>query len=134
MSHSILGLTETSYCLNSHPKFFYNILISTSAYRPKVSSRLFHEAGYFKDSSAYIGSLSVTFFCVLQNVCSLFYEVGTPKDGLVFRQIQQSTSLWVLHVQFIQHNILQSRQESLFNVHCPPQVDWCCQEQVCLMS
>ena len=63
----------------------------SSDYGPIVFSRHFYEAGNFKDSSTYIGSLSVTFFCVLQNVYEIFFhEAGTPKNYLTFlRQLQQ---------------------------------------------
>ena len=74
----------------------------------------------------------------------LFHEAGTLRNHLIFRQVQQSLSSpsrRVLCVQFIQ----QSRQEqflaqmarklhrSLFEAHLPLEVDWCHQEQMCLI-
>ena len=138
-------MTETSCCLSSHPKFFCNIGASIFSL-PIVSGRLIHEAENFKDISTYIGSLSVTFFCVLQNVWRLFHEAGTLKDCLTFfRQLQQSffCGSWMLS----SYGITSSRPgkssflpkwltnyiRSLFDAHNPLEVDWCCQEQMCLI-
>ena len=127
-------MTETSCCLTVTQSSSVPLGYPSSAYRPIVSSRHFHEAGTFKDSS-------VTICCVLQNVSRLFHESGTPKDHLTFRQVQQSSLCGFSCVQFIQ----QSRQEqflpkwltnsirSLFDAHLPLKVDWCYQEQTCLI-
>ena len=133
-------MTETSCCLDSHSKFFCTIGAFILAYWPIVSGRLFHGGGNFKDSSTYIGSLSVTFFCILQNVWQT-HEAGTLKDGLTFSQV---ISLWVLYVQFTQHSIKKSRQKQFLSQmasklhneplqsHLPFEVYWSCQEHMCL--
>ncbi|KAM7335440.1 hypothetical protein ACRRTK_005917 [Alexandromys fortis] len=54
-------MTETSRCLDSHPKFLCTVGASIFGLQAHGIQRHFHEAGNFKDSS-------VIFCCVLQNV------------------------------------------------------------------
>ena len=86
----------------------------SSVYRPIVSGRLFHEVGNLKDCFAYNGSLSVTFFCVLQNVWQTISWSRNPKG--LFHSLLASSAvifLWVLQIQFIKYIIKQSKKEQI---------------------
>ena len=52
----------------------------SSACRSIVSGRLFHEAGNFKNSSSYIGTLSVTFFCIILNIWQMLLWNRNPEE------------------------------------------------------
>ena len=83
-----------------HPSLVYSL-----------SGRLFYEAGNLKDCFTYIGSLFVTLICVMQNVWQTLSCSRNP-EGLSNLLLSSLVviSLWVLHVQFIQHTIKQFRQ------------------------
>ena len=106
-------MTETTHCLVSHPKFFCNV--PSSVHRPYCISGPLNRAGNFKLST-----------CIILAVCQSFFSVSCRLSGRqplpwsrnpVAMSIlhQQSPFLWVLHIQFLQHKIKQSRRA----VPCP---------------
>ena len=78
--------------------------------------------------------------------CRLFHEAGTPKNGLAFRQVQQSflcgscvSSSYIIASSSPEKSNflpkwLTNAIRNLFNVHYALDVDWCCQEQMCLTA
>ena len=73
--------------------------------------------------------------------CRLFHEAGTLKDHLTFKQVQQS-SLCGFFVSSLCINPgksnffpkwLTNSLRNFFNAYHPLEVDWCCQEQMCLI-
>ncbi|KAM7323992.1 hypothetical protein ACRRTK_016297 [Alexandromys fortis] len=71
----------------------------------------------------------------------LFHEAGTPKGHLTFRQVQQS-SLCGFSVSSLCNSPgkssflpkwLSNSIRILFDAHLPLEIDWCCQEQMCLI-
>ena len=120
------------------------------ACRTMLSGWLFQEAGNLKDCFAYIGTLSVTFFCVLQNIWNFPLWSRIPAGPSHLLENRAVIFLWVSQVQFIQHTFMKSRQvqflaqlTSLFtlNANSIPsfsddhQLLWsncCCQQQTCL--
>ena len=112
-------MTETSHCLDSHPKFLCTIgasIFSLQSWYPTYISMK-------QEISKAVQSLSAV-SCRIS--CRLFHESGTPKDHLTFRQVQSAVlSLWVLCVQFMH----QFRQEKFLAqmviklhkepLHCP---------------
>ena len=129
-------MTETSRCLDSYPKFLCIVGAPIFSLQAHNIQRHFHEAGNFKGNS--VTSLSAV-SCRMSR--RLFHESGTPKDHLTFRQVQQS-SFCGFSVSSLYNSPgkssflpkwLTNSIRSLFDAHLPLEVDWCCQEQTCLI-
>ena len=118
-------MTQSSSVSLGHP---------SSAFRPIVSRGISMK----QEISKAIQSLSAV-SCRMSR--RLFHESGTPKDHLTFRQVQQS-SLCGFSVSSLYNSPgkssflpkwLTNSIRSLFDALLPLEVDWCCQEQTCLI-
>ena len=127
---------------------FCNIGASTfslQAHSIQQSFKLF-EAGNLKVYFCPVMAKFISCFLLCPAECLAVFSVKQKPWGIIlFLESSAVTFLWVLHVQFIQHTIKQSRQEQFLvqmasklhkePLQCPSSSwsSWCCQEQTCLI-
>ncbi len=128
-------MTETSRCLNSHPKFFCTVGASIFSLQAHSIQQTFSSSRKVPKTVQSLSAVS----CRMSR--RLFHESGTPKDHLIFKQVQQS-SLCRFSVSSLCNSPgkssflskwLSNSIRILFNAHLPLEVDWCRQEQTCLI-
>ena len=137
-------MTETSRCLDSHSKLFCTVGASIFGLQAQSIQQTFPWSRKFKDifTKQEISKADQSLFAVSCRMSHrLFHESGTPMNYLTFRQVQQS-SLCRFFVSSLCKSPgkssflprwLTNFKRSLLDVHLPLEVDWCCQEQICLI-
>ena len=127
-------MTETSRCLDSHPKFLCTVGASIFGLQAHSIQQTFPWSRKFQRQFSHF--LLCPAECLADS-----HESGTPKDHLTFRQVQQSS----LCGFFVSSLCISPGKSSflpkwlsnsitiLFDAHPPLEVDWCCQEQTCLI-